>query len=471
MGEWAVLLWVLGRRKLRRVRALRVVLLAGLVMLIGAASASAALSWRWGPKVIPTDLLNGAGFVSISCPSTSLCVAGDDVGHVVATTHPFRGAGAWPSVYRDPSVDIGGSPNEGNVTDIACPSSSLCVAVDANGFVLASTNPTARGSWKRSAIDPGFFAQPDVGQLDAVACPSVSECVAFDYVDYRLWVTADPIAGSWTAVQLPQHDASTDPFTVDNEPQFTAASCGAASSCVAFNNGGDELASMTPVDPASWRVLPRPHLALGHDPDTGAAVMPTTLRCSSATVCVAAGVHTSGVATTTNADGGGAAWQVTRLYPGTNIEGNPNDGPLAPFLACAGPSFCMAYDKRPLFEQALVWTLTGYRGHPAWRRTTIRIRADQDGTNLLRKGACPSSSACVFIDNKGYAYLGTPPGPVRCVVPKLRNKTVAGARTALARSHCALGRITGHHKGRVRSQRPKAGSRLPAGAAVSIVLG
>lgn len=147
------------------------------------------------------------------------------------------------------------------------------------------------------------------------------------------------------------------------------------------------------------------------------------------------------------------------------------DGPLEPSLVCAGPSLCIAYDNRPLSEKALVWSLTGYRGHPAWGRTTIRLRGGQDVTNLLRKGACPSSSACVFLDNEGYAYLGTPRGPIRCVVPKLRNLTAAAARKALTRSHCALGRITRHRKGRVRSQHPKTGSRLPAGATVSIVVG
>ncbi len=292
-------------------------------------------------------------------------------------------------MYHDPSADVNGSAQQANITDIACPSGSLCLAVDANGFALASTTPTAGGSWKRYAIDPGFFAQPGEGQLDAVACPSVSECVAFDYVDYRLWVTADPIAGTWTAVQLPQHDVSNDSFTVDNEPQFTAATCGATASCVAFNNSGAEVTSTTLANPASWRALPRPNVVLGHDPDTGAAIIPAILRCPSATMCVAAGVHTSNVATTTNADGGGAAWQVTRLYPGANIEGNPNDGPLEPSLACAGPSFCIAYDDRPLSEQALVWALTGYRGHPAWGRTNIRIRADQDGTDFAAQGRVP----------------------------------------------------------------------------------
>ena len=455
---------------MRAVRGVLLVLVAA-VTVIGAAPASAALSWRWGPKVIPTNLSAGAGFVSVSCPSTSMCVAADDVGHVVGTTSPLLSVGGWPSVYRDPSAYLNGSSHQGSVTGIACPSISLCVAVDANGFVLVSTHPTASGTWKRYAIDPTFFGQLGEGQLDAVSCSS-AQCVAFDYADYRLWVTSDPVAGNWTAVQLPQRDVSTDPFTVDNEPEFTAASCGAVSSCVAFNSSGDELTSSNPADPAAWHTLPRPDLVLGHDPDTEAAIMPTTLRCPAATMCVAAGIHTSGVATTTNPNGGRAAWQVKRLYPGSDVSGNPNDGPLEPSIACGGPSLCIAYDNRPLSQQAVIWTLTGYKGRPAWSATTtIPIRGDDSGSDLLRNGACPASSECLFIDNRGYVYLGTPGLPVHCVVPKLTNKTVAGARRALARSHCTLGKVTRHRNGRVRSQHPKAGSRHPAGTAVSIVVG
>jgi Trypsin/PASTA domain/PKD domain len=70
-----------------------------------------------------------------------------------------------------------------------------------------------------------------------------------------------------------------------------------------------------------------------------------------------------------------------------------------------------------------------------------------------------------------------PPAPrtVRCVVPRLRGKTLAGARAALTRAHCRLGAVTRSYSatvraGRVIRQRPAAGTRTSRGARVSIAL-
>jgi hypothetical protein len=64
----------------------------------------------------------------------------------------------------------------------------------------------------------------------------------------------------------------------------------------------------------------------------------------------------------------------------------------------------------------------------------------------------------------------------RCVVPKLRGRTLAQARTLLARADCRLGKVSKPRKSRHRklviaSQRPAPGSKLPAGTAVAVKLG
>ena len=61
----------------------------------------------------------------------------------------------------------------------------------------------------------------------------------------------------------------------------------------------------------------------------------------------------------------------------------------------------------------------------------------------------------------------------KCVVPKLKGKTVAAARRALAAANCKLGKVTRRGRGRpgrVRSFSPKAGTSLPAGATVPVVV-
>jgi hypothetical protein len=64
--------------------------------------------------------------------------------------------------------------------------------------------------------------------------------------------------------------------------------------------------------------------------------------------------------------------------------------------------------------------------------------------------------------------------PVRCVVPRLKGKTVAKARALLRRAHCALGRVS-QARSRVRrglivSQRPVGGAARPRGTKVAVVV-
>lgn len=66
--------------------------------------------------------------------------------------------------------------------------------------------------------------------------------------------------------------------------------------------------------------------------------------------------------------------------------------------------------------------------------------------------------------------------PPRCVVPRLRGKTVPGARTALTRNRCVLGsvrrvRIRSGRAGRVVWQSVRAGLRRPLGTRVAIAVG
>ena len=71
-----------------------------------------------------------------------------------------------------------------------------------------------------------------------------------------------------------------------------------------------------------------------------------------------------------------------------------------------------------------------------------------------------------------------PPGATHCVVPKLKGKSLAKARSLLTKAHCALGKVTrpkvakGHKQPPlvVGSTRPAAGTRLADGAKVSLRL-
>jgi streptogramin lyase len=67
-------------------------------------------------------------------------------------------------------------------------------------------------------------------------------------------------------------------------------------------------------------------------------------------------------------------------------------------------------------------------------------------------------------------------GTTKCLVPKLKGKTLTQAKRLLTRSHCRLGKVTQAKKHRkhklvVVSQKPGAGKTLPSGAKVAVRLG
>jgi hypothetical protein len=66
------------------------------------------------------------------------------------------------------------------------------------------------------------------------------------------------------------------------------------------------------------------------------------------------------------------------------------------------------------------------------------------------------------------------PPPARCVVPKLKGKTLAQAARALRAAHCALGKVARAYSktksGRVIGQKPPAGRTLKTGAKVNVTL-
>jgi CSLREA domain-containing protein len=65
------------------------------------------------------------------------------------------------------------------------------------------------------------------------------------------------------------------------------------------------------------------------------------------------------------------------------------------------------------------------------------------------------------------------PTPKKCIVPKLKGKTIAAARRALVAANCRLGTVRRSGRGRVgriRAFKPKAGSQLDAGARVDVTV-
>ena len=69
----------------------------------------------------------------VSCPAVTLCVAVDAFGHALTTSNPAGGPSAW-------TVDVAASPAD-VLAAMSCPSTSLCAALDDVGHVVVSPIP------------------------------------------------------------------------------------------------------------------------------------------------------------------------------------------------------------------------------------------------------------------------------------------------------------------------------------------
>ena len=122
---------------------------------------------------------------SVSCPQANLCVAVDAGGNVLSSTNPTGGVATWKRSLVDPGTWLAA---------ISCPTTSLCVAGDGDGNLVISANPTAgAATWSKVNVTPGVV-------IDAVSCPTTSFCVAGNRAG-KVITSTDPTGGSgaWTA--------------------------------------------------------------------------------------------------------------------------------------------------------------------------------------------------------------------------------------------------------------------------------
>ena len=158
-----------------------------------------------------------------------------------------------------------------------------------------------------------------------------------------------------------------------------------------------------------------------------------------------------------------------------------------------GPSTRYAVGSAPGWVGTDDFNQDGYEDIVATRPAANRIavRYGQDVLVPLGVGKSPSGGAIADLNedsipdlaianrgsNRVTVFLNdgqeAPPGAT-CVVPKLARATLPVARAAVRARGCTVGRVTRKYsrvrKGRVIAQRPKAGTRLPAGASVALVL-
>jgi hypothetical protein len=431
---------------------------AWLWMASGAVAAGAQFGWR------AADVDRGHKLTGVSCASISLCVAfdapdveapqGEGPGNVVTSTDPTAGAAAWKLAHVDPHRTI---------NSVSCPSTSLCVAVDNAGNVLTSTDPTGgAGAWTLAAVDPGTDTGVVSSGLTGVSCPSVSLCVAVD-IEGDVLTSTNPTGGAaaWSRPLQVSSDgafkgvscattsmcaavtwygsiaASTNPtggaaawshFVVANEKTFEAVSCPSPVLCVVVGRIGGVVTSTNPTGgAAAWTTAA--------DVDPGEWMFHAS--CASASFC-AASDGSGNLVTSTDPTGGAQTWRI--IPPPEYGEAKLGVGGIS----CPSASLCVGVSGA-IYPDGYV--LVGGPG--------ISGGAGISGAPSTRGGS-------------GTRHA--------CVVPRLVGKTRPAAEQALRHGGCRVGKVrrvktSRHKRGRVLSQSVAAGRRLRARATVNVVVG
>ncbi len=200
--------------------------------------------------VDPVDV--GKQLLEITCPSTSLCVAGDSLGNIVTSTDPTGGSAAWNVGHVDDSQDYecahyGGTGPQCAVgpSGISCPTASFCVLVDTAQGEYSSADPAAgASSWKGRGR-----AQPASEGFSGLACPSLTLCVTADGYQGQV-VTWDP--SKTPPATIPSYQFTTLPLSYSF---VLGPVCLSSTTCFVTGGGASLIATSDPTGPASaWNL-------------------------------------------------------------------------------------------------------------------------------------------------------------------------------------------------------------------------
>ena len=337
--------------------------LAAGVLWLAPASASAALVWS-APVFL--DAGTDSGLVDLACPTSTLCVAVDSAGREVSFDP------ADPSAWSAYAID-----GTRALTGVACPAASECVAGDGRGAAITFDPEQAGAASRRYVISRGPLHVPEPGNaLDAVSCASTRLCIAVDQ-------QGDVIG--FSPVGPP--DARIAPFSAEQTlgGQHLVA-CPSSTQCSVLSATGTWTATQSPAqtlitfDPRSLDAVATISVpsSVGLD----------QLVCSTSDECVGAGLSLSVVGGRLGGNG-----TATVTFDPTSSTAVPAvvRGAVANFaIACASASLCTTMDasgaeasfdpnSSGVLEQAAVDPLGDY----------------SKGSNGARI-ACPSAGECVL---------------------------------------------------------------------------
>ena len=371
-------------------------------------------SGTWTTVEAPLPPVSGAATVSLaslSCPSSTFCVAVGSVKGSTSGTQPLVEewtAGAWNTASASvpvPSNSASGSSQDASLSAVSCSSASFCVAVgtyvDTSNGQSGFLDTLSGGSWTSveapEPSDGGTDADNlQLSSLDAVTCSADGSCVAGGF--YTSSVAGVPqyglintlSGGTWTATSVPENGA-----------QINAISCSSDSTtCVAvggwFNsssNFGEAL--IDTYSGGTWSVISEPPV-----PSNAVAYSYTlsnlsSVACPSSTSCVSVGQYGA-----SNSYAGlietfaSGSWAATPAPLPSNAGSSANANLVS--VGCPTDGSCVAvgtYDETLGATEGLIDTL----GNGSWAANGAPTPSASDSSANLQSAECESASVCAVV--------------------------------------------------------------------------
>lgn len=178
------------------------------------------------------DLAGEPDLRAVSCASTSLCVATGEHGEIVASREPGGEASAWAGL---------GTPGGGSILQSVSCVPGICLSGMSGGNLLVATEPTAPGGWRESGGGASV-------QITGTSCASASACVAVDN-NGDVTVSTDPTGAhpGWTSTNIrPYGEGVEEEEGSEDANALFGASCPTLGLCVAVGSNGGIFTSTDP---------------------------------------------------------------------------------------------------------------------------------------------------------------------------------------------------------------------------------
>jgi hypothetical protein len=323
----------------------------------------------------PAEIDSEGVILEVTCPTETFCLAINENGEVFHSTNPTGGAAAWSAAValaQRPVRSIGFQYIE--ETSVTCASPTLCLAYDRRGNVVTSTNPTGNASaWSAQAWVDGANAVYDISCTPSSLCVAVGENGSI-----VTSTTAKAKANAWTG-----------PTTIDGMHGIYGVSCVGAGPCVAVDAAGNVITASNPTGGAgAWTAAHIDATTEGF----GRQSALEDVSCPAASLCVAVD-NDGNIITATNPTGGAGEWAtpVKVASAGGGLTG----------VTCPSTALCIAWTNGEV-----AYTSTSPTGGVgAWKSVTV------GGAGYFMSGlACaPGSTLCVAINRDGEAVTTTNP--------------------------------------------------------------